>query len=70
MTTLLDLEAAVAFVRGHPRSSGIADLLRHADGRHQSPGETRLAHALRLLGLGATPQVAIPGTTSVVDFLL
>jgi very-short-patch-repair endonuclease len=45
-------------------------VLRHADGRHESPGETRLAHALRLLGIAATPQVPIPGSNAVVDFLL
>jgi very-short-patch-repair endonuclease len=45
-------------------------MLRHADGRHESPGETRLAHALRLLGITATPQVRIPGSNAVVDFLV
>jgi very-short-patch-repair endonuclease len=30
----------------------------------------RLAHALRLQGVAATPQVAIPGSRAVVDFLL
>ena len=70
VTTQPELDAAVAAVHGHPDSSGIADLLRHADGRHESPGETRLAHALRLLGLAATPQVPIPGTNAIVDFLL
>ena len=65
-----DLDAAVDLVHGHPRSQGIADLLRHADGRHESPGETRLAHALRLLGIAATPQVRIPGSNAIVDFLL
>ena len=34
------------------------------------PGETRLAHALRLLGIAATPQVRIPGSNAIVDFLL
>ena len=62
--------AAVRFVLGHPRSQGIADLLRHADGRHESPGETRLAHALRLLGIAAMPQVRIAGSNAVVDFLV
>jgi very-short-patch-repair endonuclease len=37
---------------------------------HESPGETRLAHALRLLGIAATPQVAITRANAVVDFLL
>jgi hypothetical protein len=33
---------AVQQVHGDPYSQGIADLLRHADGRHESPGETWL----------------------------
>jgi very-short-patch-repair endonuclease len=70
LTTRADLDAAVAFVHGHPFSWGIADLLRHADGRHESPGETRLAYALRLLGIAATPQVPITAANAVVDFLL
>lgn len=70
LATRADLRSAVSLVTGHPHSAGIADLLRNADGRHESPGETRLAHALRLMGLRATPQVAVPGSTAVVDFLL
>lgn len=70
LTTSADLDAALAFVHGHPFSWGIVDVLRHADGRHESPGETRLAYALRLLGIAATPQVAVPGSGAVVDFLL
>ncbi|HEY8305437.1 MAG TPA: hypothetical protein VIG79_02035 [Lapillicoccus sp.] len=70
MAARTDLEAAVQQVHGDPYSQGIADMLRHADGRHESPGETRLAHALRLLGITATPQVRIPGSNAVVDFLV
>jgi very-short-patch-repair endonuclease len=70
LATRLDLMAAADLVSGHPHSARIADLLTHADGRHESPGETRLAHALRLLGIAATPQVPIPGSNAVVDFLV
>jgi very-short-patch-repair endonuclease len=70
LATRAELDAATNLVHGHPGSQGIADLLRHADGRHESPGETRLAHALRLLGIAATPQVRIPGSNAIVDFLL
>ena len=64
-----DLDAAAELVRGHPGVHGIADLLRHADGRHESQGETRLArpsvarHPRRRPG-------ADPGSNAVVDFLL
>jgi very-short-patch-repair endonuclease len=70
MATSSELRVAADLAKGHPHSNGIAELLRHADGRHESPGETRLAHALRLMGRRATPQVAIPGSAAVVDFLL
>jgi hypothetical protein len=56
LATPADLRSAVDLVTGHPHSAGIADLLRNADGRHESPGETRLAHALRLMGLRAPPR--------------
>jgi very-short-patch-repair endonuclease len=65
-----EISAAVGLVMGHPDSAGIAGLLQNADGRHESPGETRVAYALRLLGIGATPQVSIPGSHAVVDFVL
>ncbi|MBB2985789.1 hypothetical protein [Terracoccus luteus] len=47
-------------------------LLRHADGRHESPGETRTSHALRSLGLAHTPQVLVTTAqgTKRVDALL
>ncbi len=68
--TRTDLDDAVAHVHGHPFSQGVAKMLRHADGRHESPGETRLAYALRLLGIAASPQVRIPGSNAIVDFLV
>ena len=70
LATREDVSEAFDAVRQHPYSAGIEEMLRHADGRHESPGETRLAHALRLLGIAATPQVRIPGSNAVVDFLV
>jgi very-short-patch-repair endonuclease len=70
LATREDVSEALDAVRQHPHSAGIEEMLRHADGRHESPGETRLAHALRLLGIAATPQVRIPGSNAVVDFLV
>ena len=66
------LAAALASSAGHPGTAATRALLGHADGRHESPGETRTAVLLRHLGLGATPQVQIArdGTRYRVDFLL
>jgi hypothetical protein len=67
-----DLDEAIDAVRQHPHTAGIEQMLTHADGRHESPGETRLGHALRLLGIRATPQVRLTAgrRTAIVDFLL
>lgn len=56
----------------HPRTAATRALLAHADGRHESPGETRTAILLRHVGLAATPQVQIgrDGVRYRVDFLL
>lgn len=56
-----DLSRAVVERAGHPGIPVVRRLLEFADGRHESPGETRLAHALRLLGYSFTPQVPLPG---------
>ena len=71
-TTRADLTQAVTWVHGHPRTRTIASLLELADGRHESPGETRLAHALLLMKVSATPQFQVPGPgfRAVVDFRL
>ena len=61
LITIADLEAAVAASGHHPGIPGVRNLLAHADGRHESPGETRLAHSLRRLGYHFTPQVPLPG---------
>jgi len=44
---------------GGPRALPVRRVLAHADGRAESPGETRLREAVRMMGFAATPQVAI-----------
>ena len=51
------LDAAVALCAHHPGIQQVRALLQFADGRHESVGETRLAHVMRLLGHKFTPQV-------------
>jgi hypothetical protein len=55
-----------------PRSSVVRAMLRHADGSAESPGETRLRHALRVMGFSVAPQVPIIDGSfmAVVDFLV
>jgi hypothetical protein len=55
------LETAEAAHSHHPGIGAVRAVLEHADGRHESPGETRLAHSLRRLGYTFTPQVPLPG---------
>lgn len=81
LVTRDDLDAAVALHEGHPGIRAVRELLIHADGRHESIGETRLALALRLLGYETEPQarrtvgsstyrvdLRIKGTRVVVEF--
>lgn len=56
-----ELEAAVEGHAHHPGIPAVRALLAHADGRHESAGETRLAHSLRRLGYRFTPQIPLPG---------
>lgn len=72
LTTRTDLDAALEWARFHPRSAAVKQFVRLADGRRESPGETRLAHALHLMGVPATPQVMVtaPGFTAYVDFMV
>ena len=67
-----DLSEAVEAVRGHPGTALIGSFLELADGRAQSPGETRLRHAFHLMSLSVTPQARITDgvRTAYVDFLL
>ncbi len=55
-----------------PRTAGVRSTLRYADARAESPGETRLRWALRLMGYDAVPQFRIVDGSfvAVVDFLL
>ena len=66
------LAEALQACASHPGTAATRALLTHADGRHESPGETRTAILLRHLGLAATPQVRIAreGVRYRVDFLL
>ena len=54
-----DLVAAVERFRRHPGIAGVRAALAHANGRHESPGETRTAYVTRLLGFAVEPQVEI-----------
>jgi hypothetical protein len=69
--TLASLDRAGQLIGG-PRIVGIRRALAHADGRAESPGETRLREAVRLMGFAATPQVTIRDGSFVarVDLLL
>jgi very-short-patch-repair endonuclease len=70
LLTGAQLESAVTAHASHPGIAAVRRLLAHADGRHQSPGETRLAHSLRLLGYRFTPQVPLPSHGYRGDFVL
>ena len=59
LVTIDELRRTVEAYGGHPGIAGVRVVLAHADGRHESVGETRLAHALRLLGYRFTPQVVV-----------
>lgn len=59
--TAAELEDAVSAHAHQAGISAIRSLLVHADGWHESPGETRLGHSLRRLGYRFTPQVPLPG---------
>ena len=79
--TRAELEEAVTLHAGHPGIRAVREQLVHADDRHESVGETRLAVALRLLGYESEPQAPrivgvstyrgdrrIRGTRVVVEF--
>lgn len=72
---LLNTEQLAEAVDAHSRHPGIhavRALLAHADGRHESVGETRVAHTMRALGYSFTPQVEVTagGRRWRVDFEL
>ena len=72
LVTKEELEAAVKAHSGHPGIHGVRTLLARADGRHESVGETRLAHTMRALGYRFTPQVWVSagGRRWRADFVL
>ncbi len=57
LVTPQGLDTAIAWCAHHPGIQQVRALLQFADGRHESVGETRLAHVMRLLGYRFTPQV-------------
>jgi very-short-patch-repair endonuclease len=59
LTTSIALEAAVAAFRTHTGIGPVRCALPHADGRHESPGETRTAYLLRALGFSVEPQTEV-----------
>jgi hypothetical protein len=67
-----DLTQALSWVHQQPRSAPLNGFLALADGRWESGGETRLAHALHLMRVAATPQYEIrtPTFMAVVDLLV
>lgn len=65
------LAAAIDRAKGYPGIEGVRSALRHADGRHESPGESLTALRLRATGLDFEPQVEVETRTGTyrVDFL-
>lgn len=70
LVTTRRLAGAVDALAGHPGLAAIRVALRDADGRHESPGETRTAYVLRSLGFQREPQVelAVEGRRYRADF--
>ena len=57
------LQAALDLFASHPGIAAVREALRHAEARHESVGETRLAAALRVLGydVEVTPEAVRRG---------
>ena len=74
LTTVEELARAVEDVLGWQHGSRAGAMLRHADGRRESVGESRCALALALCGINAVPQVVIEDADGAfvarVDFLV
>jgi very-short-patch-repair endonuclease len=64
------LAGAVADLRNHTGIGPVRVALARADGRHESPGETRTAYLLRCLGFAVQPQLEVvaDGRLFRVDF--
>jgi very-short-patch-repair endonuclease len=54
-----ELDAAVGLLAGYSGIGPVRAILRDADARHESPGETILAHRLKSLGYRLAPQFRI-----------
>jgi hypothetical protein len=59
LVTPSGIERALRLYTSRTGVAPVRAALAHADGRHESPGETRLAAVLRDIGVAATPQVWI-----------
>ena len=72
LVTARELTETVAAHSRHPGIHAVRALLAHADGRHESVGETRVAHTMRALGYSFTPQVEVTagGRRWRIDFEL
>lgn len=70
----LDLAGAVERTSAWPGASRVRGMVRHADGRRETPGESRTGVILALLGYDVVPQVRIYDLDGVlvarVDFLI
>ncbi|MDQ2756300.1 MAG: hypothetical protein M3Y71_07015 [Actinomycetota bacterium] len=72
LTTPEQLRDVARTVENHPRTRRLLSVLELADGRRESPGETRLGHALHAMGVEVTPQLEVrePGIHAFVDFVV
>lgn len=61
LSTPAELVEVGRLFRRYPGIAAVRGVLRHIDGRAESPGETLVRHTLTTLGFRATPQVIIPG---------
>lgn len=70
LTTTAALARAAADFRTHTGIGPVRAALPHADGRHESPGESRTAYVLRALGFVVEPQfeVVVDGRRFRADF--
>ena len=62
LVTPAELAAAVDALGGRHGAAGVRAVRDWCDPRHESPGETLVAHLLRLAGRQVEPQFLVPGT--------
>ena len=67
-----DLKVAVKWVEKHPHPAQLESFHGLADGRRESPGETRLGYAFHLMGVAVTPQFSVKDGAflAFLDFVL